>query len=190
MIYYWGSWGPVYYLTPIYSSEVFIVLDAPKAPMNPAWVSVLRYSCNWASGAADESTAARKVTTTLHLWGRYNGGQQAFATNSIDTSEDFYLRRCLESFSNDNVVGQCNDFADLLLCLQTSLGLGNRTVQRTHSINPMLRETDLSNGHRGRLLGFMTKPIDVAPFGDSPYDGTSVWACHQFCKEVQPCARV
>lgn len=107
MIYYWGPWGPVYYLTPIYSSEVFIVLDAPKAPMNPAWVNVLRYSCRWASQAQDAPTAARKVTNALHLWGVYNGGQQAFTANSTDSSENFYLRRCLDSFSNDNTVVLC-----------------------------------------------------------------------------------
>ncbi len=72
VILYWGFWGPTYYLTPVYSSEeVFIVLDEPKPPMSPAWVSLLRYSCGWAFLAPDESTAARKVTTALHLWGRY-----------------------------------------------------------------------------------------------------------------------
>jgi hypothetical protein len=75
VICYWGSWGPTYYLMPIYSSEVFVVLDAPKAPMSPAWVNVLRLSCSWASRAADEATAARKVTNALHLWGRYFGGR-------------------------------------------------------------------------------------------------------------------
>jgi hypothetical protein len=62
VIYYWGAWGPTYYLTPIYSSEVFIVLDAPKAPMNPAWVSMLRESCRWASKKINLFDAARAVT--------------------------------------------------------------------------------------------------------------------------------
>ena len=29
-------------------SEVFLVLDRPKPPMDPAWVTFLRYTCKWA----------------------------------------------------------------------------------------------------------------------------------------------
>jgi len=181
VICYWGSWGPTYYLTPIYSSEVFVVLDAPKAPMNPAWVNVLRLSCSWASGATDDSTAARKVTNALHLWGRYFGGRW-FARDYTDSFERFYLRECLARFVNNGQVGQCNDFADLLLCLQTSLGLSNRAVQRTHSLHNSRRTISI-DGAEWTLLGFRTKPLDVAPWGSSDYDGVNIWTYHQFCIE-------
>ena len=78
------------YSTQSTPSEVFIVLDEPKVPMSPAWVSVLRYSCDWASTAQDEQTAARKVTNALHLWGTYNGGYLAFTEDSTDSGEVFY----------------------------------------------------------------------------------------------------
>jgi hypothetical protein len=41
---------------------VFVVLDEPKAPMNPAWVSVLRYSCRWARGTSNLDDAAQAIT--------------------------------------------------------------------------------------------------------------------------------
>jgi hypothetical protein len=179
VICYWGSWGPTYYLTPIYSSEVFVVLDAPKAPMSPAWVNVLRLSCDWASRAADEATAARKVTNALHLWGEYQEGEW-FTRHRTDSFELFYLRMCLAEFMSSFIVGQCNDFADLLLCLQTSLGLSNRAVQRTHSLSQRTRPID---DEEWTLLYFRTKPLDVAHWGSSHYDGVSFWTYHQFCIE-------
>ncbi|GIV18479.1 MAG: hypothetical protein KatS3mg023_0230 [Armatimonadota bacterium] len=161
------------------------MLDAPKAPMNPAWVSVLRYSCRWASQAQDAPTAARKVTHALHLWGAYQAGIW-FASNYDDTSETFYVRQCLERLELDGTVGQCNDFADLLLCLQTSLGLSDRAVQRTHPLSATVRVKRLPNGHDGVLDDFTTHTLDVAPWGASPpYDGTAQWAYHQFVIETR-----
>jgi hypothetical protein len=160
-------------------SEVFVVLDAPKAPMSPAWVNVLRLSCDWASRAADEATAARKVTNALHLWGEYQEGEW-FTRHRTDSFELFYLRMCLAEFMSSFIVGQCNDFADLLLCLQTSLGLSNRAVQRTHSLSQRARPID---DEEWTLLYFRTKPLDVAHWGSSHYDGVSFWTYHQFCIE-------
>ncbi|GBC95273.1 hypothetical protein HRbin16_01060 [bacterium HR16] len=160
------------------------MLDTAKAPMNPAWVSVLRYSCRWAFQAQDEPTAARKVTNALHLWGAYQEGIW-FARNYDDISETFYLRQCLERLEADGTVGQCNDFADLLLCLQTSLGVSDRVVQRTHPLNVSARVERLPNGHEGVLIDFTTHTIDVAPWGDSPpYDGSARWVYHQFVIET------
>jgi len=178
-----GAWplpvGVMPYSTVNTPSEVFVVLDAPKAPMSPAWVNVLRLSCSWASRAADEATAASKVTNALHLWGRYFGGRW-FARDYTDSFERFYLRECLARFVNNGQVGQCNDFADLLLCLQTSLGLSNRAVQRTHSLSQRTRPID---DEEWTLLYFRTKPLDVAHWGSSDYDGVNIWTYHQFCIE-------
>ena len=171
--------GVVHYSTVNTPSEVFVVLDAPKAPMSRAWVSVLRLSCDWASRAADEATAARKVTNALHLWGEYQEGEW-FTRHRTDSFELFYLRMCLAEFMSSFIVGQCNDFADLLLCLQTSLGLSNRAVQRTHSLSQRTRPID---DEEWTLLYFRTKPLDVAHWGSSHYDGVSFWTYHQFCIE-------
>jgi hypothetical protein len=168
-------------LTPIYRSEVFVVLDAPKAPMDPAWVSVLRYSCWWASQAQDAPTAARKVTNALHLWGAYNGGVTAFTSNETDIWELFHLRDFIQS----GLMGQCNDFADFLLCLQTSLGVSGLKVQRTHAL--FNRGFSLV-GHQVTVVSFTTNRIDVAPWGTNggtdPNDGIVTWVYHQYCLNV------
>jgi len=44
---------------------VFVVLDEPKAPMDPAWVSVLRISCQWARGETTPDGAASALTQKL-----------------------------------------------------------------------------------------------------------------------------
>lgn len=36
-------------------SDIFIILDAPKEPMNPAWTNLLKYSCTWARYRPDEN---------------------------------------------------------------------------------------------------------------------------------------
>ncbi len=183
VIHYWGAWGPVYYLTPIYSSEVFVVLDAPKAPMNPAWVSILRRSCQWARGESTPEGAARRLTRELHRNGNYNGGRRAYTRHppDPDTGEYFYLRAYLEdNLRRGPYWGQCNDFADFLVCLITSVGI-SRSAQRTHPLVNSRRITTLPNGNQGLLLGFDTHPLDAAPTGSSQYDGQASWSYHQFC---------
>jgi hypothetical protein len=163
--------------------NVFVVLDAPKAPMDPAWVSVLRISCRWARGETTPEGAARKLTTELHWNGNYNGGQLAYTRHppDPDTCEYFYLRAYLEDYLRRGPYwGQCNDFADFLVCLITSVGI-LRSAQRTHSLVNSRRITTLPNGNQGLLLGFDTHPLDAAPTGPSQYDGVASWSYHQFC---------
>lgn len=163
--------------------EIFTVLDEPKAPMNPAWVSVLRISCQWARGESTVEGAARKLTMELHRNGNYNGGELAYTRypSDPDTGEYFYLRAYLEDdLGRGRYWGQCNDFADFLTCLITSVGTP-RSVQRTHPLVTIRRITDLPNGNPGYLLRFETNPLDAAPTGPSSWDGQSSWAYHQFC---------
>jgi hypothetical protein len=162
--------------------EIFTVLDEPKAPMNPAWVSVLRISCQWARGESMEENASNKLTMELHRNWNYNGGVLAYTRNLIDpdTGEIFFLR----AFLNDpNRLGQCNDFADFLVCLMTSLGIP-RSAQRTHPLLDSRREVTLPNGHTGRLFLFITWPLDVAKTGASGHDGVKAWPYHQFCLDA------
>jgi hypothetical protein len=161
---------------------VFVVLDEPKAPMNPAWVSVLRISCQWARGESMEENASNKLTMELHKNWNYNGGVLAYTRNLIDpdTGEIFFLR----AFLNDpNRLGQCNDFVDFLVCLMTSLGIP-RSAQRTHPLLGSRREVTLPNGHTGRLFLFITWPLDVAKTGASGHDGVKAWPYHQFCLDA------
>ena len=162
VIYYWGPWGPVYYITPPYSSEeVFIVLDEPKAPMSPARVSVLRKSCDWAKGESTQDGAARKLTIELHKNGNYDGGLEAYTRlpSDPDTGETLYL---MEYLKTGRFEGQCNDFADFLVYLMTSVGIP-RAAQRTHPLVNSCRIVTLPNGNQGLLLGFETRPLDAAP---------------------------
>jgi hypothetical protein len=161
---------------------IFVVLDEPKEPMNPAWVSVLRISCQWARGESTVEGAARKLTMELHRNGNYNGGELAYTRypSDPDTGEYFYLRAYLEDdLGRGRYWGQCNDFADFLTCLITSVGTP-RSVQRTHPLVTIRRITDLPNGNPGYLLVFETNPLDAAPTGPSSWDGQSSWAYHQF----------
>ncbi len=149
--------------------EIFTVLDEPKAPMNPAWVSVLRISCSWARG---ETTAeGTAIALTQRLWenGHYNGGYPGYTRYfrdanglPIDNRERFYLRAFLEDpwFP----YGQCNDFADFLVCLMTSVGVPIDKARRTHQ----LLLTDDTN--------FRTNWI--TPAGQAPTKAE--WTYHQF----------
>ena len=162
---------------------VFVVLDEPKVPMNPAWVSVLRISCQWARGETTPDGAARKLTMELHKNGIYNGGELAYTRypSDPDIGEYFYLRAYLDDDLGRGLYwGQCNDFADFLTCLITSIG-ASRSAQRTHPLVNARRIVNLPNGNLGLLLGFETNPLDAAPTGPSSEDGMAFWAYHQFC---------
>ena len=182
VMYYWGAWGPTYYLTPIYSSEVFIVLDAPKATMNPAWVSVLRYSCRWAARASSSAQATDLVTQKLWQGGFYDPGgtlpNTRFYTQSVNDSEEiFYLR----SFFEDDYCprGQCSDFADFLVCLVTSLGAYEMKAQRTYSFNAAYWGWDDPDGGGWCLV---TNMVDPAGFSPTSYTFTY----HQFAVVGDP----
>ncbi|MEM2368570.1 MAG: hypothetical protein QXQ50_10100 [Candidatus Bathyarchaeia archaeon] len=160
-------------------TEIFVVLDKPKSPMDPAWVNVLRISCSWARGESTNDGAAEKLTIELHKNWNYNDGNLAYTRylSDPDTGETFYLKEFLR---DPNRLGQCNDFADFLVCLMTSVGIP-RAAQRTHPIYPVRRITTLPNGHLGRLEVFTTHPLDIAKTGSSDYDGPQDWPYHQFC---------
>jgi len=127
---------------------VFVVLDEPKAPMNPAWVSVLRISCQWARGIATAEAAAKVLTENLYLNGIIiNPGawpNMQFIRNATDDGEIFYLRKFIEN----GFYGYSSDFADFLVCLVTSVGAYEMKVQRTYSLNVIytLSATDPDKG--------------------------------------------
>jgi hypothetical protein len=147
--------------------EIFTVLDEPKAPMDPAWVSVLRISCQWARGETTPDGAANMLTQRLWENGEYNGGYTAYTRYVCDgqgncpsdASEYFYLKKFIES----GFQGQCNDFADFLVCLINSIGAFQSLSQRTHP---------LGSG------AFRTQVID--PAGSLQPDSVD-WSYHQFC---------
>jgi len=149
--------------------NVFVVLDAPKMPMDPAWVSVLRISCQWARGESTPDGAASALTQKLWENGHYNGGRPGYTRYfrdpngwPVDDGERFYLRAFLDDpwFP----YGQCNDFANFLICLITSISNPTNKARRTHQ----LLFTDAAN--------FRTNWI--TPAGQSPTKAE--WTYHQF----------
>jgi hypothetical protein len=163
MIVQWAQWQPAVVI------PVFVVLDEPKEPMNPAWVSVLRISCQWARGESTVEVAAIALTQKLWENGHYNGGNPGYThyfrdANGlpIDDHERFYLKAFLEDTWFP--YGQCNDFADFLVCLMISVGVPIDKARRTHQ----LLITDDTN--------FQTNWI--TPAGQAPTKAE--WTYHQF----------
>jgi hypothetical protein len=152
---------------------VFVVLDAPKAPMNPAWVSILRRSCQWARGESTPEGAANVLTQRLWENGTYDPSRRWYTRNETDAGETFYLR----SFLSDQQFprGQCNDFADFLVCLISSVGAYETKAQRTYSFTVVYWGPFDPDGSGWR---FQTNEVDPAPPGGSTQKFD--FAYHQF----------
>lgn len=126
---YESGWGEDGYHG--FVDEMFIVLDEPKSPMNPAWVSVLRISCRWARGETTPDGAARKLTEMTHKNTTYDAEALLFCYPPLpDQGEYFFLKLFMED-PQRKMRGQCNEIADFLCCLMTSVGI-RASVQRTN----------------------------------------------------------
>ncbi|GEM_PF-680997 len=172
---------------PILLSDVFIVLDTPKAPMSPAWVSVLKHACVWARYKATNDDAAEALTKKLWDIGAYNGGGIAYTSPQLiippqqpddpEKYQKFYLKSFLAGKWNgiNNIgpfpSGQCDDFADFLQCLMTSVGGHPLKIRRT------LASSNYNSG-----LVFWTRPIIAAHQSDPMLRnrGSIPWVYHQF----------
>ena len=140
-------------------SSIYVVLDQPKPPMANAWTGVLGYSCFWAMGEDTAAGANRALTDALWTNGTYNGGEEAYTTDETDSGETFHLKSFL---NHPNCPwGQCNDFADFLICLSTSVGASDMRAQRSNAmVGPLYITNYLSPAGK--------------PGGSFP------WAYHQF----------
>lgn len=154
------------------------VLDAPKPPMDPAWVSVLRISCRWARGIATAEAAVEVLTRSLYQNGICYGPpsrDKLYIRNSTDEGETFYLKEFLKG----EIAGLANDFANFLVCLVTSVGAYEMKVQRSYPFAESFKD---GNGWR-----IFSREIDFAGALDPPpgrYDfdfaqfaivGSKVW---------------
>ncbi len=152
--------GVMPYSTRGSPSEVFVVLDEPKAPMNPAWVSVLKKSCVWARQTRTAPVAAERLTKELYL-NRVYDGIGTFLYNISDAGETFRLKAFIERWGTSV---QCNDFADFLVCLVNSIGAYEMKCQRTYS--PSTACVDPGSAQGGWRL--WTNVVDPAgPMGAS-----------------------
>lgn len=160
-----------------YLTDAFIVLEAPKAPMSPAWVTVLENSCAWARGETTADGAAQKLTQALYSNGEYNNGQRAHT--SVD-GQTFYLKDLLGDPGFP--YGQCDDFADFLVCLITSVGSHAQTAQRSNVDSGQVvfrTNTIIPAGLTARTVNWTYHQFTV--FGSNVWD-----ACLAFSGPVLP----
>lgn len=155
-------------------NTLYGVLATPTAPMSQPWVQILDDACNWALNATNATDATTGLTMQFydHAWYRpdRNFGWDTLGT----TPETFYLGDFLNGstttdpdYANiDSMHGQCNDFADFLVCLSNALGA--RPLQAQKSNNPA-----------DDNAGFDTNPVTLAPDYDGPAEPVP-FRYHQF----------
>ncbi len=156
-------------------TEIFVVLDKPKSPMDPAWVNVLRISCSWARGMSTWKAAANRLRDQVFNNCEYDGGSlfhhfEGWQNTEIGcetTEETFHIKTFLSQ--SEPRRGNCNALTDFLCCLMTSVGI-NAIVQRTNRII-------LENGNKVGRWTFRTKLIRPARWTE---DGYGQWGYHQF----------
>lgn len=125
-------WYPVS-STYLFGNTLYAVLDTPKVPMAEPWVGVLDYACDWAKGTSAATTATTALTNGEWNNCFYNDGYFAYTDAPLkNASETFSLQGFL---NNSPPTGQCNDFADFLVCLSNALGAILLQAQRSASAN-------------------------------------------------------
>lgn len=163
------AWVPVRNEWFTAHNTMYATLDAPKAPMSPPWADVLDDGCRWAAGAADAVTATRKLTDGEYTHLTYNGGVTAHTNTTDDSTEEFFLLDFMNGTVSPNrpaYQGQCNDFADYLVCLSTAVG-----------------SVDLSSQRSCQWAALGNPRIYVNPITKSPSTGAATktsFAYHQF----------
>lgn len=146
--------------------------DAPKEPMNPAWASLLKYSCTWAryrrdeynvvywdSITTNENDASHRLTLGffIHIPSMlYNGGEGAEWITWLFPNYRFHLKDVLNAWDRGLFVwGECMDASMMDAIAKRSIGISYLTRQLT--------STD---------LGFFTnllRGIGLDPFNDEHY---------------------
>ena len=163
------TWGLV--SSPAASGNtLYTVLATPTAPMATPWVPLLDYACRWATGSTDATSATTALTKAEYDGCTYNNGNYAHTDYPWqDGSETFHLQAML----NDGT-GQCNDFADFLVCLSNAIGARPLKPQRS------VTATEYANGSR-----FYTKAItaahDETASDAAPFPGG--WTYHQWAND-------
>lgn len=134
------------------TTEVFVVLDEPKAPMDPAWVSFLRYSCKWARYRPDEfnqsqwdaeTKMAEDLTKreTLGLFFQRPGMAYpaSTATQWLNDEAEFALKALLDRWAVGSwVPGNCVDAAVMVLLANCSTGVDFMARGLTGDLHPGL----------------------------------------------------
>ncbi len=152
------------------------MLDEPKPPMSPAWVSLLRYSCAWAHRKDNGDDAAQAITFGVFFQRPgfaypEDTGTSWLASPPYYSSYTFMLKALLERWNAGIWTdGNCVDVSCFTMLALCSVGMDFSTRQLTGTVDP-------TTGN------FSTNP--VCPIGGDPtldrtYSQTE-WCFHQVC---------
>jgi hypothetical protein len=113
---------------------VFVVLDEPKAPMNPAWVSLLRYSCRWARGTSNLDDAAQAITFGVFFQRPGFAYPKDTASHWLKGTT-FMLKALLDEWNAGRWTdGNCADVSCLTMLALCSVGLDFSVRQLTGTL--------------------------------------------------------
>jgi len=158
--------------------EIFTVLDEPKAPMSPAWVSLLRYSCWWGRLTNNLDDAAQAITFGVFFQRpgfAYPMDTRSRWLNTRTNPPTFMLKALLDEWNAGRwTKGNCMDVSCLTMLALCSVGLDFSVRQLTGTL---LSPPDPDAGN------FRTNPL--CPIGSDPtIDWTYspwAWLWHQVC---------
>ncbi|MCS7265054.1 MAG: hypothetical protein NZ805_09505 [Armatimonadetes bacterium] len=154
--------------------SVFVVLDAPKAPMEPAWVNLLRYSCRWGRGTSNLEDAAQAITFGVFFQRpgfAYPSDTNTYWVNTLTNPPSFMLKALLDEWNAGRWTdGNCVNVSCLTMLALCRVGLDFSTRQLTGTVDPF-------------TLNFRTNPICLIgsdPTIDQTYSPWD-WTYHQVC---------
>jgi len=162
--------------------NVFVVLDAPKAPMDPAWVSLLRYSCWWGRGTSNLDDAAQAITFGVFFHKISDPPRPGFGyttktswTNVRTNPPTLKLKAIFDEWdAGRTVYGNCLDISCFTMVALCSVGMDFSTRQLTGTL---LSPPDPDAGN------FRTNPL--CPIGSDPTVDVTyspwAWLWHQVC---------
>ena len=173
------NWAPV----QVYASagqkitnNLYSLLNTPTAPMSSPWIGVLNYACQYGAGASDPIVATTALTKGLYDHGHYNGGYNLYTDGGKNSSggligiKDGYEAFHIQNFMDANLNGQCDDFADFLVCMSNAVGALPLQAQRSVNVAEMNAGSS-----------FTTKNITWSPIQSTTAIGTPVsWSYHQW----------
>ncbi len=156
--------------------HVYVVLDEPKPPMNPAWVNLLQYSCWWGRLTDNLYDAAQAITFGVFFQRPgfaypSDTGTYWLAGSPYYPTYTFMLKALLDEWNAGRwTSGNCVDASCLTMLALCSVGMDFSTRQLTGMVDPST----------GNFLTNLICPIGSDPTLDWTYSQRN-WGYHQVC---------
>ncbi|MFA0730832.1 MAG: hypothetical protein LKKZDAJK_001434 [Candidatus Fervidibacter sp.] len=174
-------------VSAVHSCEIFTVLDAPKPPMSPAWVSLLRYSCRWARGTSNLDDAAQAITFGVFFQRPGLAYPRDTASHWLNGTT-FMLKALLDEWNAGRWTdGNCADVSCLTMLALCSVGLDFSVRQLTGTLlpPPPYCGRNCPPPWEDGPIGFHFHTHDICSIGSDPtVDWTYkwwAWGWHQVC---------